>query len=45
MDLVGSELCERIQYYTNVWMPARDIVKKGINGRYNVSHTQRRCNN
>ena len=40
MKLVGSEFCDRIQYYTKVWMPARDIVKKGINERYNVSYVK-----
>lgn len=36
MELVGGEFTERILYYTDVWMPARAIVRKGINQRFDV---------
>ena len=34
--MAGEELRDRIIYYRDVWMPARDIVKKGIDERFNV---------
>ncbi len=36
MDLTGEEFIERIMYYRDVLMPARNIVRKGIEQRYNV---------
>ncbi|ESO91565.1 hypothetical protein LOTGIDRAFT_122169 [Lottia gigantea] len=36
MELTGSELMERINYYKNTWLPARDIVLTAFNNRHNV---------
>ena len=36
MDLTGEEFTERIRYYCDVLMPARDIVRNGIEKRYHV---------
>lgn len=34
--LVGGEFVDRLQYYANAWLPARDIVAAGINSRKNA---------
>ena len=33
MQLVGSELEQRVLYYHNVWLPARSIVERALNDR------------
>ena len=34
--LVGGEFTDRLEYYANAWLPARDIVSAGLNNRKNV---------
>ena len=34
MQLVGSELEQRVLYYHNVWLPARSIVEKALDDRF-----------
>jgi hypothetical protein len=33
-DLVGSEFHERLDYYGNAWLPAREIVLSGMQKSY-----------
>lgn len=37
MNLVGEEFMDRVLYYKQAWLPARDLVKKAILDRYQVS--------
>jgi hypothetical protein len=32
-DLTGEEFLGRLDYYANAWLPARDIVSLGLDGR------------
>ncbi|KAG9034518.1 hypothetical protein FRB95_013085 [Tulasnella sp. JGI-2019a] len=34
--LTGEEFMGRLDYYANAWLPARDLVKAGLDGRNNV---------
>lgn len=36
MALVGAEFQDRLDYYMNVWLPARELVQKAIQNRYQV---------
>lgn len=36
VDLVWSEFEERVRFYTLVWWPAREVVKKALEGRFEV---------
>ena len=37
--LVGGEFTDRLQYYADAWLPARDIVAAGLNARKNADST------
>ena len=37
MNLVGSELQDKIKYFCNVWYPAREAIEIAIKDRYKVS--------
>ncbi|KAI0078902.1 GAMM1 protein [Panus rudis PR-1116 ss-1] len=34
--MVGTEFLDRIDYYANAWLPARDLVSAGLNKRFEV---------
>ena len=36
MSLVGSEFVDRVQFYANVWWPARSIVADAMEKRFEV---------
>ncbi len=36
MDLVGSEFKDRVLFYANHWLPAREVVQKAFEGRHKV---------
>lgn len=37
MALALDEFLEFVQYAKNVWLPARDIVQRAVEDRFNVS--------
>lgn len=39
MELVGSEFKDRVLSTKNVWWPARDIVRKTVEKRFEVSQS------
>ncbi|KZT60347.1 metal-dependent protein hydrolase [Calocera cornea HHB12733] len=39
--LTGTEFFERLDYYANAWLPARDVVKRAMDGRTAVEPTGR----
>lgn len=36
MALVGAEFQDRLDFYMNAWLPARDVVQKAVQSRYQV---------
>lgn len=36
LNLVGNEFTDKLRYYVNSWYPARDIVVKAIQNRFNI---------
>lgn len=37
MALVGAEFIDRVRFYSEVWWPARQLVKKALEQRHEVS--------
>ena len=37
MSLVGTEFIDRVQFYANVWWPARSVVADAVEKRFEVS--------
>ena len=40
MDLVGAEFVDRVLYYKDAWIPARDLVKNAILERHKVGDVE-----
>ena len=36
MEMCGTELLDRINYYKESWWPARKLVEEAVNDRYKV---------
>ena len=37
MQLVGREFCETVKEYKDVWLPARAIVQRALESRFQVN--------
>ena len=41
MDLVRPEFLDKVNYYANVWWPARSLVAKAIDDRFKIHESGR----
>ena len=37
MQLVGREFIERVLWYKNIWLPARAVVQRALESRFQVN--------